>query len=90
MDTDDWTIPPDLTDELDFPSVQTDLRRNPVSAPDLRSSVEGDLAVDRVRHPQPSTAGSGIMLGVRSRYGRVIRPVVRFFQNMHQKVLAGF
>ena len=89
-DADDWTVPPDLTADVDCPSDQTDLRLDPVSAPVLRSSVEGSLTVDRVQHPQPDTAGSDIMLGVRSRCGRIIRPVVRLIQNMHQRVLAGF
>ena len=61
-----------------------------MSAPDLQSSVEGSLNVDRVQHPQPNTAGGGIVLGVRSGYGRIIRPVVRLIQKMHQKVPAGF
>ena len=90
MDADDWTVPPDLWADIDCPSDQTDLRLIPVLPPDLQSSVEGSLTVDRVQHPQPNPAGGGIMLGVGSRHGRIIRPVVSLIQNMHQKVLAGF
>ncbi len=47
------------------------------------------LATDHVQQCSREPSGQGGSLTVRTRCGRVVKPVIRLIQNMHQKVLSG-
>ncbi len=47
------------------------------------------LATDHVQQCSRAPSGQGGSLTVRTRCGRVVKPVIRLIQNMHQKVLSG-
>ena len=88
-DSENRTVSLDLTTVVHRPEDRPDLRLTPLSVPDWQSSVVASLTVAGAQRPRFGTASSDIMLGVRTNCGRVVRPVVRLIQNMHQKVLAG-
>lgn len=47
------------------------------------------LAADHLQQCSRAPSGQGGPLTVRTRCGRVVKPVIRLIQNMHQKVLSG-
>ena len=82
----DRTSPCDPTVGIDCSKDLTDSQPIVSTPPvDTLPPDAGSVVVSGAEH----TLFSDRTLGVRTRYGRVVRPVVRLIQHMHKEVLAG-
>ncbi|XP_052469952.1 uncharacterized protein LOC128026725 [Carassius gibelio] len=77
-------------------TIETDCRSLTHETDDDNNIVQADegvntdtLAADHLQRYSRALSGQGGSLTVRTRCGRVVKPVIRLIQNMHQKVLSG-
>ncbi len=88
------TVPHDTDNSRQ--TIETDCRSLTYEPDDDKNIVQADegvnidaLATDHLQQCSRAPSGQGGSLTVRTRCGRVVKPVIRLIQNMHQKVLSG-
>ncbi len=76
-------------------TIEIDCRSLTYEPDDDKNIVQADgvnteaLATDHVQPYSRAPSGQGGSQTIRTRCGRVVKPVIRLIQNMHQKVLSG-
>lgn len=77
-------------------TIETACRSLTYELDDDKNIVQADegvntdaLATDHLQQCSRALSGQGGSLTVRTRCGRVVKPVIRLIQNIHQKVLSG-
>ncbi len=88
------TVPHDTDNSRQ--TIEIDCRSLTYEPDDDKNFVQADkyvntdaLATDHVQRCSRAPSGQGGSLSIRTRCGRVVKPVIRLIQNMHHKVLSG-